>query len=108
MRTGSSRSPGEQDGRLRQVRVGTTLRRQDDRRSAGPSREGRREFLETGALRAPPFPDFYEQVVTSGVGDGESGELLANLPAGTYAVMCMPDDVPMWEVDRAAQLNVIG
>jgi hypothetical protein len=70
--------------------------------------KGRREFLETGTLRAPPFPDFYEQVVSSGVGDGESGQLLADLPAGTYALMCGPDNVPMWDIYRAAQLDVTG
>ena len=68
----------------------------------------RREFLETGAVRTPPFPEFYEQVVRSGVRAGQSGELLADLPAGTYALVCFADPLPMWDVYRAAQLDVTG
>ena len=67
-----------------------------------------REFAKTGTLPAPPFPDFYEQVVSSGVQAGQSDDLLADLPAGTYALMCFADNLPMWEVYRAAQLNVTG
>lgn len=68
----------------------------------------RREFAETGTLAAPPFPSFYEQVIRSGVGAGQNGDLPADLPAGTYALMCFADNLPMWEVYRAAQLDVTG
>ena len=70
--------------------------------------KARREFFGTGALAAPPFPDFYQQVVRSGIGAGQSGELPADLPAGTYALMCFWDPLPMWDVYRAAQLDVTG
>ena len=45
-----------------------------------------------------PVPGLYEQVVRWGV----------EAPAGTYALMCFPDYVPMWDVYRAAQLDVTG
>ena len=70
--------------------------------------KARREFAETGTLPAPPFPRFYEQVVRSGVEAGQNGDLAADLPAGTYAFMCFPDNLPMWRVYRAAQLDVTG
>ena len=70
--------------------------------------KARREFAETGTLAAPPFPGFYEQVVRSGVGAGQSGDLPADLPTGTYALMCFADNLPMWDVYRAAQLDVTG
>ena len=68
--------------------------------------KARREFTETGMLAAPPFPDFYEQVVRWGVGAGQNSVLAADVPAGTYALMCFPDNLPMWRVYRAAQLDV--
>jgi len=67
-----------------------------------------RRFATTGALPAPPFPGFYEQVVRSGVEAGQDGDLQADLPAGTYALMCFADNLPMWRVYRAAQLDVTG
>ena len=70
--------------------------------------KARREFAETGMLAAPPFPDFYEQVVRWGVEAGQNADLTADVPAGTYALMCFPDYVPMWDAYRAAQLDVTG
>jgi hypothetical protein len=70
--------------------------------------KARAEFAETGTLRAPPFPTFYEQVVRSGVGAGQKQDLAADLPAGTYALMCFADNLPMWRAYRAAQLDVTG
>ena len=70
--------------------------------------EARREFAKTGSLAAPPFPGFYEQVVRWGVEAGQKADLAADLPAGTYALMCFPDNLPMWDVYRAAQLDVTG
>ena len=67
-----------------------------------------REFAKTGTLPAPPFPDFYEQVVRWGVEAGQNGDLAADVPAGTYALMCFADNLPMWRVYRAAQLDVTG
>ena len=67
-----------------------------------------RQFAKTGTLPAPPFPDFYEQVVRWGVKAGQNADLAADVPAGTYALMCFPDNLPMWEVYRAAQLDVTG
>ena len=64
--------------------------------------------LQTGTLAAPPFPDFYEQVVRWGVEAGQNADLAADVPAGTYALMCFPDNLPMWRVYRAAQLEVTG
>ena len=65
-----------------------------------------RQFARTGTLPAPPFPDFYEQVVRWGVEAGQDADLAADVPAGTYAIMCFPDNLPMWRVYRAAQLDV--
>ena len=70
--------------------------------------KARREFAQSGTLPAPPFPDFYEQVVRSGVEARQKGDLPADLPAGTYALMCFADNLPMWDVYRAAQLDVTG
>ncbi len=57
--------------------------------------------------RHGPFPDFYEQVVRWGVEAGQNSVLAADLPAGTYALMCF-DNLPMRDVYRAAQLDVTG
>jgi len=65
-----------------------------------------RQFAQTGTLPATPFPDFYEQVVRWGVEAGQDADLAADVPAGTYALMCFPDNLPMWRVYRAAQLDV--
>ena len=70
--------------------------------------KARRQFATSGTLPAPPFPGFYEQVVRSGVEAGQDGDLQADLPAGTYALMCFADNLPMWRVYRAAQLDVTG
>ena len=55
--------------------------------------------------KAGRFPDFYEQVVRWGVEAGQNADLTADLPAGTYALMCFADNL-MWDVYRAAQLDV--
>ena len=68
----------------------------------------RRQFARSGTLPAPPFPGFYEQVVRSGVEAGQNGDLQADLPAGRYALMCFADNLPMWRVYRAVQLDVTG
>ena len=68
--------------------------------------KARRQFAESGTLPAPPFPGFYQQVVRSGVEAEQNGDLPADLPAGTYALMCFADNLPMWDVYRAAQLDV--
>jgi len=67
-----------------------------------------RQFAQTGTLPATPFPNFYEQVVRSGVEAGQNGDLQADLPAGRYALMCFADNLPMWRVYRAVQLDVTG
>ena len=60
-------------------------------------------------MRAAPFPtlpDYYEQIVRSGVEAGATSELPADVPAGTYALMCFVDDLPTWRVYVAEQLDV--
>jgi len=66
--------------------------------------KARQQFQQSGTLPDPPA--FYEQVVRVGVDAGASSLLPADLPAGTYALMCFIDDLPTWRVYLAAQLDV--
>ena len=61
-------------------------------------------FQESGNLPDPPA--FYSQVVRVGVEAGESSLLPADVPAGTYALMCFIDDLPTWNAHVAGQLDV--
>lgn len=61
---------------------------------------------ETGTLPEPPA--FYSQAVRAGVEAGQTGSLPADVPAGTYALMCFVDDLPTWRGYAAAQLEVTG
>lgn len=49
---------------------------------------------ESGTLPEPPA--FYSQAVRAGVEAGATGSLPADVPAGTYALMCFVDDLPTW------------
>lgn len=62
------------------------------------------QFEQDGTIQEPP--DFYEQVVRSGIEPGATGALPADVPAGTYALMCFVDDLPTWRVYVAEQLEV--
>ncbi len=64
----------------------------------------RRQFEESKTL--PELPGFYEQVVRTGVEAGATGALPADVPAGTYALMCFVDDLPTWRAYVAEQLDV--
>ena len=66
--------------------------------------KAQRQFQQSGTLPDPPA--FYEQVVRSGVDARTSSLLPADVPAGTYALMCFVDDLPTWRVYVAAQLDV--
>ncbi|MGH2996178.1 MAG: hypothetical protein ACRDM9_07670 [Gaiellaceae bacterium] len=66
--------------------------------------KARQQFQRSGTLPDPPA--FYSQVVRSGVDAGASSFLPADVPAGTYALMCFIDDLPTWRVYVAAQLDV--
>ena len=66
--------------------------------------QARQQFERDGTL--PDLPEFYEQVVRGAAQAGETTFLPANVPAGTYALMCFVDDVPTWRVHAAAQLSV--
>ncbi len=66
--------------------------------------EARQQFQRSGTLPDPP--SFYEQVVRAGVDAGATGSLPADLPAGTYALMCFVDDLPTWRVYVAGKLDV--
>ena len=68
--------------------------------------KARQQFQQSGTL--PDLPAFYEQVVRSGVDAGATGFLPADVPAGTYALMCFVDDLPVWRVYLAAWLDVTG
>ena len=67
-------------------------------------KEARQQFARDGTL--PPLPAFYEQVVRTGVEAGSTSRLPADVPAGTYALMCFVDDLPTWRIYPAAQLDV--
>lgn len=66
--------------------------------------KARQQFQRSGTLPDPPA--FYSQVVRSGVASGTSSLLPADVPAGTYALMCFIDDLPTWRVYVATQLDV--
>jgi len=66
--------------------------------------KGRQHFQRSGTL--PDLPAYYEQVVRAGVEAGATSLLPADVPAGTYALMCFVDDLPTWRVYVAAQLDV--
>ena len=66
--------------------------------------KAQRQFERSGTLPDPPA--FYSQVIRSGVDAGASSFLPADVPAGTYALMCFVDDPPTWRVHAAAQLDV--
>jgi hypothetical protein len=68
--------------------------------------EAGQQLEESGAL--PELPPFYEQVVRSGVEAGATGSLPADVPTGTYALMCFVDDLPTWRIYVAGQLDVTG
>lgn len=68
--------------------------------------KARQQFQQSGTL--PDLPAFYEQVVRSGVDAGGTSFLPADVPAGTYALMCFVDDLPVWRVYLAARLDVTG
>jgi hypothetical protein len=67
--------------------------------------QAQRQFDQSGGIPPPP-PDFYEQIVRSGVEAGATSALPADVPAGTYALMCFVDDLPTWRVYVPAQLDV--
>lgn len=66
--------------------------------------KARRQFKRSGTLPDPPA--FYSQVVRSSVDAGASSVLPADVPAGTYALMCFVDDPPAWRGYVAADLDV--
>jgi hypothetical protein len=64
-----------------------------------------RQFEKDGTLPEPP--DFYALWGRSDVEAGTSGPLAADVPAGTYVVVCfVDDDLPTKHVYIAEQLNV--
>jgi hypothetical protein len=64
-----------------------------------------RQFEQDGTLPEPP--DFYALWGRSGVEAGASGPLSADVPAGTYALVCfVDDDLPTEHVYIAEQLDV--
>lgn len=68
--------------------------------------EVQRAFEETGALPEPPA--YFTQAVRSGVEAGQTGFLPADVPAGTYALMCFVDAPPIWRAYVAGGLEVTG
>jgi len=64
----------------------------------------RDQFAQDGTLPDPP--EYYEQVVRSGVEAGATSALPADVPAGTYALMCFVDNLPTFRVYAAEQLDV--
>lgn len=66
--------------------------------------EERQRHQQGGQLRGPPA--FYSQVVRVGVAAGTSSQLPADLEAGRYVLMCFNDDLPIWRVYLAGQLDV--
>ena len=63
-----------------------------------------RQFERVGP-RLPEPPD-YKFLVRSDVEAGATSALPADVPAGTYAVVCFVDDVPIEQVYIAEQLDV--
>ena len=62
-----------------------------------------RQFEREGTLPEPPD---YKWLVRSDVEAGATSALPADVPAGTYAVVCFVDDVPIEQVYIAEQLDV--
>ena len=60
---------------------------------------------ETQELRGPP--DYFTQAVRVGVAAGDVGLLPVDVEAGTYALACFNDDLPVWRAYVAGQLEVI-
>ena len=60
---------------------------------------------ETQELRGPP--DYFTQAVRVGVAAGDVGLLPVDVEAGTYALACFNDDLPIWRAYVAGQLEVI-
>ena len=58
------------------------------------------------AERFPRYRSFYQQIIRSGVEGGATSALPADVPTGTYALMCFVDDLPTWRVYGAEQLDV--
>ena len=64
-----------------------------------------RQFERDGSLPEPP--DFYQLVAKSRVEAGATGQLYADVPAGTYALVCfVDDDLPTEQIHIAEQLDV--
>jgi hypothetical protein len=64
-----------------------------------------RQFEKDGTLPEPP--EFYALVGRSGVEAGATGPLSADVPAGTYALVCfVDDDLPTEQIHIAEQLEV--
>jgi len=62
-----------------------------------------RQFERDGTLPEPPD---YKWLVRSDVEAGAISALPADVPAGTYALVCFVDDVPIEQVYIASQLDV--
>lgn len=65
----------------------------------------RKRWDETQEVRGPP--DYYTQVVRVGVAAGDIGLLPVDVDAGTHALTCFNDDLPVWRAYVAGQLDVI-
>jgi hypothetical protein len=69
-------------------------------------RQAQEQWDESETL--PELPAFYTQAVRTGVEAGGSGLLPADVPAGTYVLMCFVDDLPTWRAYIAQQIEVAG
>jgi hypothetical protein len=65
----------------------------------------RKRWNETQELHGPP--DYYTQVIRVGVAAGDIGLLPVDVDAGTHALTCFNDDLPVWRAYVAGQLDVI-
>jgi hypothetical protein len=54
----------------------------------------RKRWNETQELHGPP--DYYTQVIRVGVAAGDIGLLPVDVDAGTHALTCFNDDLPVW------------
>lgn len=68
--------------------------------------QARQTWDETVTLPEPPA--FYSQAVRAGGEAGQTGSLPADVPAGTYALMCFVDDLPAWWGYAAGRIEVTG
>jgi hypothetical protein len=66
--------------------------------------KAQQQFKQSGAI--PPPPDYYKQIVRTGVEAGKTSALPADVPKGTYVLTCFVDDLPTWRVYAAAQIFV--